>query len=113
MRSFKQHSFDRDHELALIENFMREGVNDPGIFKAFFTAGGPGSGKSFVAQNIGAGGKGRGMSPYGLKVIDSDPLFKKLLKDSKAKVVAEEYTVSVPDKGPEPSVIESFVLSTI
>lgn len=80
MRSFKQHSFDRDHELALIENFMREGVNDPGIFKAFFTAGGPGSGKSYVAQNIGAGGSARGMSPYGLKVIDSDPLFKQMLR---------------------------------
>ena len=29
MISFNQHSYDRDHELALIENFMREGVNDP------------------------------------------------------------------------------------
>ena len=28
MISFNQHSYDRDHELALIENFMREGVND-------------------------------------------------------------------------------------
>ena len=28
---------------------LREGLNDPDIFKAFFLAGGPGSGKSFVA----------------------------------------------------------------
>ena len=91
MKSFSQHAYNRDHELALIENFIREGVNDPGIFKAFFTAGGPGSGKSFVAQNIGAGGKGRGMSPYGLKVIDSDPLFKKLLRD--ANMAADEKTI--------------------
>ena len=62
MITFNQHSYDRDHELALIENFMREGVNDPGIFKAFFTAGGPGSGKSYVAGRVGAGK----MSPYGL-----------------------------------------------
>jgi len=82
MKPFKKHAIERDHELALIEDFMREGVNDPGIFKAFFTAGGPGSGKSFVAQNIGAGGKGKGMSPYGLKIIDSDPMFKKLLKQA-------------------------------
>src|SRR6056300_1512344 len=34
-----------------------EGVNDPHIFKAVFMAGGPGSGKSFVAQNI-LGGTG-------------------------------------------------------
>ena len=80
MKSFSQHAYDRDHELALMEDFMREGVNDPGIFKAFFTAGGPGSGKSYVAQNIGAGGSARGMSPYGLKVIDSDPLFKQMLR---------------------------------
>ena len=29
--------------------YIEEGVHDPGIFKAFFTAGGPGSGKSYVA----------------------------------------------------------------
>ena len=80
MITFNQHSYDRDHELALIENFMREGVNDPGIFKAFFTAGGPGSGKSAVASKIGAGGRGSQMSPYGLKVVDSDPAFQLLLK---------------------------------
>ena len=95
MKSFSQHAYNRDHELALIENFIREGVNDPGIFKAFFTAGGPGSGKSFVAQNIGAGGKGRGMSPYGLKVIDSDPLFKKLLRD--ANMASDEKTIWSPE----------------
>ena len=78
MISFKKHSFDRDHELALIENFMREGVNDPGIFKAFFTAGGPGSGKSYVAGRSGIGS----VSPFGLKIIDSDPLFKHLLKQA-------------------------------
>ena len=29
-----------------------EGVNDPGIFKAIFLAGGPGSGKSFVGSEL-------------------------------------------------------------
>ena len=29
-----------------------EGVNDPGIFKAVFLAGGPGSGKTFVAGGL-------------------------------------------------------------
>ena len=29
-------------------NMLNEGLYDPGIFKAFFLAGGPGSGKSFV-----------------------------------------------------------------
>ena len=30
-------------------DILTEGVYDPGIFKAVFTAGGPGSGKSFAA----------------------------------------------------------------
>jgi len=45
-----------------------EGVNDPGIFKAIYMAGGPGSGKSYVA--------GRTVpSSLGLKTINSDDIF--------------------------------------
>ena len=33
-------------------DILNEGVYDPGIFKAVFTAGGPGSGKSFTASNL-------------------------------------------------------------
>lgn len=36
----------------LYEEFIKEGVYDPGILKAFFMAGGPGSGKSYVATEI-------------------------------------------------------------
>jgi len=64
--------------MKTFQDFIDEGVNDPGIFKAFFTAGGPGSGKSFVASSSGAGKN----NPYGLKVVDSDPLFTKMLKDA-------------------------------
>ena len=69
--------------MKTFQDFIKlyEGVEDPGIFKAFFTAGGPGSGKSHVAKASGAAGTGSKMSPYGLKVIDSDPLFTKMLKD--------------------------------
>ena len=58
--------------------YIEEGVHDPGIFKAFFTAGGPGSGKSYVAKK---GGMGK-MSPFGLKIVNSDPVYEKLLKDA-------------------------------
>ena len=34
--------------------FLVEGLYDPGIFKAFFLAGGPGSGKSFVSGGVGS-----------------------------------------------------------
>ena len=64
--------------MKTFQDFIQGGVNDPGIFKAFFTAGGPGSGKSYVASSSGAGRS----NPYGLKVVDSDPLFAKMLKDA-------------------------------
>ena len=34
---------------------LNEGVYDPGIFKAFFLAGGPGSGKSYVQKKTTGG----------------------------------------------------------
>ena len=33
-------------------DLLNEGVRDPGIFKAIFLAGGPGSGKSYVASQL-------------------------------------------------------------
>ncbi len=37
---------------ALLEQMIIEGVDDPGILKCVFMAGGPGSGKSFTAMEI-------------------------------------------------------------
>ena len=54
------------------EQFLKEGVYDPNIFKAVFMAGGPGSGKSFIAGKT-AGG-------LGLKTINSDDAFERILK---------------------------------
>jgi len=51
---------------------LSEGLYDPGIFKAFFLAGGPGSGKTFVARNVFTGS--------GLKFVNSDIVFEKSLK---------------------------------
>ena len=53
---------------------LQEGLYDPNIFKAFFLAGGPGSGKSYVVR--------RTTGVLGLKVVDSDPTFTKMLKDA-------------------------------
>lgn len=50
---------------------LQEGLYDPNIFKAFFLAGGPGSGKSFVAKKSTGG--------TGLKSINSDDAFEHLL----------------------------------
>jgi len=50
-----------------------EGINDPGIFKAIILAGGPGSGKSYVAKKL-------GLSSLGLVVVNSDTFFEMLMK---------------------------------
>ena len=57
----------------LTEPFLiEEGVNDPGILKAVFLAGGPGSGKSFVAGEIFGIPKKVNVSAYGLKLVNQD-----------------------------------------
>ena len=55
-------------ESFLYEEDLTEGVYDPGILKAFFTAGGPGSGKSHVSGRAGLGK----LSPLGIKIVNSD-----------------------------------------
>ena len=59
---------------------VSEGVNDPGIFKAIFLAGGPGSGKSYVASNLFGIPEKINVSPYGLKIVNQDAEFELLLK---------------------------------
>jgi len=64
---------------------LLEGVYDPGIFKAFFLAGGAGSGKSYSAEKATGSAAGKfewhptmkkvkpgKTGPYGLKVVNSD-----------------------------------------
>ena len=53
---------------------LQEGLNDPNIFKAFFLAGGPGSGKSYVVRKTTGG--------TGLRIVNSDDIFEKYLKDA-------------------------------
>ena len=66
------------------EFLLQEGVYDPGIFKAFFMAGGPGSGKSFISLNTFAG--------TGLKSVNSDNAFEASLRKANlsAKMPDEE-----------------------
>ena len=51
---------------------LKEGLYDPNIFKAFFLAGGPGSGKTFVTRSAFGG--------TGLRMINSDNAFENALK---------------------------------
>ena len=62
---------------------LLEGVYDPNIFKAFFMAGGPGSGKSYAVElGIGQAQKGVKVTTQGLKVVNSDDVFEKYLRDA-------------------------------
>ena len=64
---------------------LQEGLYDPNIFKAFFLAGGPGSGKSYVVRKTTGG--------TGLKIVNSDPAFESLLRKAglSLKMPPEEF----------------------
>jgi hypothetical protein len=68
----------------IIKGILSEGVDDPGILKCVFMAGGPGSGKSFTAKEIFGVGKSAfsSVSAGGLKLVNSDTAFEKGLKDN-------------------------------
>ena len=66
---------------------LQEGVYDPNILKAFFLAGGPGSGKSYVVRRTTGG--------LGMKIVNSDNAFEKLLKDA-------GLSLKMPDEEEEP-----------
>ena len=57
----------------MMEDLITEGVYDPGIFKAVFLMGGPGSGKSTVVDGL-------SLSTLGLKKVNSDRAFEIGLK---------------------------------
>lgn len=91
MKTFKdlraQFSNNDAHDYDIMEEeqyaeFLSEGVNDPGIFKAVFMAGGPGSGKSFIAGKT-------GLTSMGLRVINSDDIFEANLKKAGLEATPE------------------------
>ena len=70
---------------------LSEGPNDPHIFKAVFLAGGPGSGKSYVAGKL--------LSGYGLKTVNSDDIYEYLAKKDDLDLSDPDQVYS--DKGQE------------
>ena len=61
---------------------LQEGVYDPNIFQAVFLAGGPGSGKSFVARTTTGG--------LGMKIVNSDDAFERALKKAGLSTTPED-----------------------
>ena len=72
MRNYAKLNPDHFSLPTVSEAVLTEGVNDPGIFKAVFLAGGPGSGKDFVMNQT--------LSDSGLVEINSDHAFEFLMK---------------------------------
>jgi predicted kinase len=72
----------KEVQTKLFAELITEGVDDPGILKCIFLAGGPGSGKSFTAKEIFGVGKSdiASVSAGGLKVLSSDVAFEQAIK---------------------------------
>ena len=68
---------------------LQEGVYDPNIFKAFFLAGGPGSGKSYVVRRTTGG--------LGMRIVNSDDTFEKLIKDANLSLKMPEHETAQRD----------------
>jgi len=66
---------------------LTEGPNDPAIFKAIFLAGGPGSGKSYVASKI--------LSGQGLRPVNSDDVYEYLAQKKDMDIGDPEVIASV------------------
>ena len=88
-----------------LKQVLLEGVYDPGIFKAFFLAGGAGSGKSYSAEKATGSAAGKfqwddsiskltpgKVGPYGLKVVNSDEQLEFGLMKAKMSSNMKAYT---------------------
>ena len=88
-----------------LKHELLEGVYDPGIFKAFFLAGGAGSGKSYSAEKSTGSAAGKfqwddsmsklkpgKVGPYGLKVVNSDEQLEYGLMKAKMSSNMKAYT---------------------
>ena len=88
-----------------LKHELLEGVYDPGIFKAFFLAGGAGSGKSYSAEKATGSAAGKfswdssmekitpgKVGPFGLKVVNSDEQLEYGLMKAKMSSNMKAYT---------------------
>lgn len=74
---------DSSYAFDRVNAHIAEGINDPGIFKVVFLAGGPGSGKSFIVGKT-------ALTALGLKLINSDDAFEAALNKVGLKPTPED-----------------------
>ena len=92
-----------------------EGVNDPGILKAVFLAGGPGSGKTYVAKGLFGIPERINVSQSGMKMVNSDKELKFLLNKygfgTDLDSLPDEVFQNLTGDGPDASGLRKFAKS--
>jgi predicted kinase len=92
-----------------------EGVNDPGILKAVFLAGGPGSGKTYVAKGLFGIPERVNVSQTGMKMVNSDKELKFLLNKygfgTDLDSLPDEVFQNLTGDGPDASGLRKFAKS--
>ena len=92
-----------------------EGINDPGILKAVFLAGGPGSGKTYVAKGLFGIPERINVSQTGMKMVNSDKELKFLLNKygfgTDLDSLPDEVFQNLTGDGPDASGLRKFAKS--
>ena len=89
-----------------------EGYKDPGIFKAVFLAGGPGSGKTYIAKGLFGIPDKVNVSQSGMKMVNSDKELKYLLNKfgfgTDLDSLPDEVFANLTGDGPQASGLRKF-----
>ena len=89
-----------------------EGYKDPGIFKAVFLAGGPGSGKTYIAKGLFGIPDKINVSQTGMKMVNSDKELKYLLNKfgfgTNLDALPDEVFQNLTGDGPDASGLRKF-----
>jgi len=91
---------------------LKEGINDAGILKAVFLAGGPGSGKTWVAKGLFGIPERVNVSQTGMKMVNTDKELKFLLKKygfgTNLDALPDEVFDNLTGDGPDASGLRSY-----
>ena len=95
-----------------LSELLHEGYKDPGIFKAVFLAGGPGSGKTYIAKGLFGIPEKVNVSQSGLKMVNSDKELKFLLNKygfgTNLDALPDEVFQNLTGDGPDSSGLRKF-----
>ena len=98
-----------------LKDLLPEGIQDKGILKAVFLAGGPGSGKTYVAKQIFGIPEKFNLSMSGMKMVNSDKELKYLLKKygfgTDLDKMPDEVFKNLTGDGPDSSGLRDFAKS--